>query len=202
MRREVEIKLAVHDPRAVRRRLAETGFRRASKRYFESNALLDFPDRRLRKHGSLVRLRSERGRSLLTFKGPRARQGRFKERTEIESRVADAGEVGKVLEALGLTVAFRYEKYRTLYRRRGDPDDAEVAFDETPIGTYLELEGPKWWIEKVAQALGYGPPDYITLSYGSLYLGWCKSHRREPSHMVFQATNRTFGSGGNAGNGE
>jgi len=186
MRREIEIKLPVHDPRALRRRLAELGFRRASRRYFERNALLDFPGRVLRKKGSLLRLRSEPGRSLLTFKGPRIGSGRFKERVEIEVRLHHAAEVTGILEALGMEVAFRYEKYRTLYRRKSDPPHAEVAFDETPIGVYLEIEGPKRWIDGVARGLGYGQREYITASYGRLYLGWCKTHRVEGDDMVFR----------------
>jgi adenylate cyclase, class 2 len=187
MRREIEIKLSVADPRATRRRLAKLGFRRASKRCFERNLLFDFPDRRLRKEGCLLRLRLERGRWLLTFKGRRISPSRFKVRPEIETRLADGLALGKILEAIGLRVAFRYEKYRTLYGRKGDGDHTEVAYDETPIGTYLELEGPRRWIDQVARELGYGPQDYITPSYGRLYLGWCEAHRRKPTHMVFRA---------------
>lgn len=190
MRPEIEIKLAVHDPRFVRRRLAELGFRRASKRQFERNLLYDFPDRRLRKDGSLVRLRFEGDSGLLTFKGRRVRQGRFKERPEIESRVGDGTETGGILEALGLQVAFRYEKYRTIYRKPRDEAHREVTFDETPIGTYLEIEGPRRWIDEVAKALGYAPRDYISASYGGLYLGWCEEHGCEPSDMVFQRSSR------------
>ena len=95
-----------------------------------------------------------------------------------------------MFEALGLNVAFRYEKYRTLYRKRGDGAHHEVTFDETPIGTYIEIEGPREWIDKVASALGYRPRDYISASYGRLYLEWCKTHRREPSHMVFPRSTR------------
>lgn len=190
MRPEIEIKLAVHDPRAVRRRLAELGFRRISRRRFERNLLYDFPDRRLRKEGSLVRLRFAGTRSLLTFKGRQIRQGRFKERPEIESRVSDGSETGRVLEALGLGVVFRYEKYRSLYRRPGDRAHNEVTFDETPIGTYIELEGLRRWIDRVARALSYRRQDYISASYGRLYLEWCESHRREPSDMVFPRSPR------------
>ena len=193
MRREIEIKLAVHDPRAVRRRLAELGFQRRSKRQFERNLLYDFPDRRLRKEGSLVRLRFAGGRSLLTFKGRRVRQGRFKERPEIETRVSDGLETGRLLEALGLRVAFHYEKYRTLYRKPGDAAHHEVTLDETPIGTYLEIEGRRGWIDQVARGLGYLNHDYVSASYGRLYLGWCDAHGREPSNMVFR---RPLGSRG------
>lgn len=186
MRREIEIKLPVHDPRALRRRLVDLGFRRVSKRYFERNELFDFADRQLRKKGSLLRLRSEPRRTLLTFKGPRIGSGRFKERVEIEARLGDAAAVTGILGYLGMTVAFRYEKYRTRYRRSSDPPHAEVAFDETPIGVYLEVEGPKRWIDEVARGLGYAPREYITASYGRLYLGWCKAHRQEATDMVFR----------------
>ena len=185
MRHEIEIKLPVHDGRAVRRRLAELGFRIIAKRGLERNALFDFAGRRLRKQSSLLRLRSARGRNLLTYKGPRVGAGRFKVRPEIEAQVNDGGEAGRILEALGMSVAFRYEKYRTLYRRRGDPSHTEAAFDETPIGIYLELEGPKAWIDRVARALGYRAQDYVTASYGRLYWSWCRSHGRKPGDMVF-----------------
>ena len=73
-----------------------------------------------------------------------------------------------------------------MYRTPRDGAHREVTFDETPIGTYLEIEGPRLWIDEVAKALGYGPRDYISASYGRLYLGWCEAHGWEPSDMVFQ----------------
>jgi adenylate cyclase class 2 len=185
MRPEIEIKLALHKSAATRRRLAELGFRRVAPRLFERNTLFDFPDGRLRNTDSLLRLRLEGRRSRLTFKGPRVNHDRFKERPEIETDVKDGPEVGRILEALGLRDAFRYEKFRTVYRRRGDPDHAEVAYDETPIGTYLELEGPRRWIDEVAADLGFEREEYITASYCRLYLEWCQALGREPSDMVF-----------------
>lgn len=185
MRHEIEVKLPVADRRAIRRRLTELGFKPAVKRHFERNSLLDFPDRRLRKEGCLLRLRYEGGRSLLTFKGRRVRSGRFKVRPEIETRITDGALISEILERLGLRVAFRYEKYRTIFRRASDPGGTEIAYDETPIGTYLELEGPRRWIDRVARELDYRPADYITASYGRLYLWWCEAHGRTPTHMVF-----------------
>ena len=57
--------------------------------------------------------------------------------------------------------------------------------DETPIGDFLELEGPPRWIARAARALGRSPADYITASYGSLYLQHCQAKGVKPSHMVF-----------------
>ena len=42
--------------------------------------------------------------------------------------------------------------------------------DETPIGTYLEIEGPVDVIHEAARALGRGPADYIGDSYAALFL--------------------------------
>lgn len=135
-----------------------------------------------------MRLRLEGKRSLLTFKGPQAVHDRFKDRLEIETEVKDGSEAGRILEALGLRATFRYEKWRTTYRRGNNPEHAEVAYDETPLGTYLELEGPKRWIDEVARALGFERREYITASYGRLYMEWCEAHGREPSNMVFPAS--------------
>lgn len=185
MRHEIEVKLPVADRRAIRRRLGELGFKPVVKRHFERNSLLDYPDRRLRKEGCLLRIRRAGGRSVLTFKGRRIRSGRFKVRPEIETRLTDEAPVAEIFERLGLRVAFRYEKYRTIFRRASDPEGTEIAYDETPIGTYLELEGPKLWIDRVARELDYRPADYITASYGRLYLWWCEAHGRAPNHMLF-----------------
>jgi len=44
----------------------------------------------------------------------------------------------------------------------------QVAYDEAPIGNYLELEGPEKWIDEVAARLGRSPQDYIMSTYLAL----------------------------------
>ena len=130
-------------------------------------------------------LRRNSEAALLTFKGPvrreessKPRSGRqrttrgrhyYKVREEREVRVADAALLARILEALGLRPSFRYEKYRSTYRL---PSLAGVTLDldETPIGDFLELEGSRAAIDRSAAILGYGPADYITKSYGRLFL--------------------------------
>jgi adenylate cyclase class 2 len=62
-----------------------------------------------------------------------------------------------------------------------------VVFDETPIGNYLELEGPQRWIDEVARQLGYSRRDYITESYAALYLKKCQVEGKTPGNMIFPA---------------
>jgi len=193
MRQETEIKLRVTSPLATKRKLAKLGFAPAGPRLFERNLLFDFPDCRLRKSRTALRLRFENGRNLMTYKGAPVDAPGYKVRREIETEVKDGLRMKQTLEALGLREVFRYEKYRTKYkqpshgRRRGSKGRApgELDFDQTPIGDFIELEGPKRWIDFVARQLGYGREDYITQSYASLYLARCAQRGEKPRNMVF-----------------
>jgi adenylate cyclase class 2 len=217
--REIEIKLEVRDPRALKRSLARLDFRRVEARHFESNCLLDFPNLRLRQAQLLLRLRWKRGKCLLTFKGAPSRSRHYKVRTEMEMEVEDGGGLREILESAGLREVFRYDKYRTQYApasgrqkmarqdgsagrgaKRRAPERCELAYDETPIGNYVELEGPPEWIDEVARRLGCQRSDYITLSYAALYHQKCREQGKKPANMVFPAR-RSGGSrnGGAAG---
>lgn len=186
---ETEIKLEVRDRRALRRRLAKSGFRMIEPRHLESNALYDFPDLRLWKAHCLLRLRQEGKRWLVTFKGAPLESRDYKVRREIETEVSHGPAVRELLEALGFHESFRYEKFRTVYSPSSSPSTGELKlllFDETPIGDYLELEGPKRWIDQVARNLGYRRLDYITASYASLYRQKCEELGKRPGSMVFE----------------
>jgi adenylate cyclase class 2 len=179
---EIEIKLAVPDVRSARALLRKAGFRVVKPRVFEANAVFDTPKLTLRKSSRLLRVRTAGRAATLTYKGKPV-GGRHKSREELETKLSDAAKTSTILERLNLRPVFRYEKYRTEFQQ---PRHAGVAvLDETPIGVYLELEGTEHWIDRTAKRLGFTEHDYITASYGRLYLEWCKAHRRKPGDMVF-----------------
>lgn len=60
-----------------------------------------------------------------------------------------------------------------------------MDLDETPIGVFLELEGPKRVIDRAANKLGYAKSDYLTVSYLELYGSDCLMQGRKPGNMVF-----------------
>ena len=187
-RHETEIKLVVKDPREVRGRLKELGFRAIHARHFESNYLFDFADQRLRKSRCLLRLRFAGNKGILTFKGAPVRSRDYKIRREIESPVEDGHQLREILTNLGMREVFSYEKFRTVYAPRGKAEVSEapnLVFDETPIGNYLELEGPQRWIDEVARHLGYTRQEYITESYASLYRKQCLEDGKTPGNMIF-----------------
>ena len=134
-------------------------------RHFEDNVLFDDAMSSLAASGRALRLRRTDAAAIVTYKGPRVTGAGVKSRPEIEVTVADADAAQQVLEGLGYHKAFRYQKYREAFRWR----DAEIVVDETPIGTFLEVEGPIETIHAAAAALGRGPADYVTESYPALF---------------------------------
>jgi len=217
---ETEIKLPARDRGQLEKRLSRLGFKVLKARHYESNYLFDFPDLRLRQSQCLLRLRFAGGENWLTFKGPSLRRRGYETRREIETRVEDGALLGEVLKNLGLKRVFIYEKYRTTYAqgdyadlqalpqapRRGGPcarpqaegNEADhglpqVAYDETPIGNYLELEGPEEWIDAVATRLGYSRQDYIANNYLALYYQKCREEGKTPGNMVFKGRKSRLG---------
>jgi len=187
-RHETEIKLRVKDPNEVRRRITELGFRPVQARHFESNYLFDFPDQRLHKARRLLRLRFANDQGLLTFKGTPLRSRDYKIRPEIETNVEDAQQLREILRSLGMREVFCYEKFRTVYAPRGKrevPEAPHLVYDETPIGNFLELEGPGGWIDAVARQLGYSRQEYIRESYAALYRKSCLEEGKKLGNMIF-----------------
>lgn len=181
---EVEIKLPAASADEALRKLQAIGFRVVKERAFEANIVFDTPEQDLRQTQRLLRVRTLVGsEAKLTFKGPPL-PAKHKIREEIETSLGDATVFGLILDRLGYRAVFRYEKYRTELEQPGSGGTATV--DETPIGAYVELEGPPDWIDGAARSLGHAESDYITASYGSLWLGWRESHPDAPVDMVFQ----------------
>src|SRR5262249_45137248 len=115
---------------------------------------------------------------------------RYKIREEIEAELPDGAALKKIFEGLGLRGWFRYEKFRTTYilpARRRWANGLFLEVDETPIGLFVELEGPGAAIDRAAHELGFSRKDYVLKNYLVLYLDDCKSKGQQPTHMLFDA---------------
>ena len=121
---------------------------------------------------------------VITFKGRAKPSEKYKVREEVELHLPDAAQADRLLRSLGLAPWFRYEKRRTSFRLPRLPG-LLVELDVTPIGPFLELEGPRQSIDRAARLLGYCPSDYITASYWTLYQEHRRSRPNAPANMVF-----------------
>jgi adenylate cyclase, class 2 len=187
-----------------------------SGRVHEWNTLYDTAAQELRGKDQLLRVRVEtptdRSRSkdkkrfLLTFKGPvkgggagsgsakrsandRRYGGSHKVREEIELEVGNAKALGTIFAGLGMRESFHYEKYRTTFRMPAAARWAKrllIELDETPIGIFVELEGPAMTIDRVAKLLGYSKNEYVLTNYLWLHAEKCMERGEKVGDMVFR----------------
>ncbi len=181
MSTENEIKVKIGDAGEFCHRLSVLNPVVLSVRHFEDNHLVDFPDRRLRSIQCLVRIRFTEGEHVFTFKGPPRPEGIFKTREELETRLEDGTILLQALERIGMCICFRYQKYR----REFVLGEIHVAVDETPIGNYVEFEGPESGILDLTREMGIPESGFLRSSYYSLYLEYCRDNNQTPGFMVF-----------------
>lgn len=187
---EREIKLRFDGPAEARAAILAVGATPIRGRRLQEDCLLDTCDRRLRALGSILRLRLDGGKSLVTFKGP-VQPGEMKVREEWETLVGDGLALLRILEDLGYQVWFRYQKYREEFGH----EEVTIALDETPVGTFVEIEGSERGIADLAASLGRSPSDYVLDSYRTLYLKYCEARGCPPGDMLFEDTEATRGEG-------
>lgn len=178
---EREIKLHFESAESAREAIIRAGAAPLHGRRLQEDFLLDNEEETLRRRRCVLRVRVENGKSRLTFKGP-VQSSAMKVREEIETVVGDGETLLKVFAELGLHVWFRYEKYREEFAY----EDVIVSVDETPVGTYVELEGGEQGIEQFAAAIGRGPTDYILDSYRGLFLRLRDERGLSGRDMVFE----------------
>jgi adenylate cyclase class 2 len=178
---EREIKLRFDSAEAARHAIVSIGAVPYKARRLQDDRLLDDNTASLQRRGCALRLRTDGTDSVLTFKGP-VLPGLMKLREEFESGIEQGEQVLRLLGELGYTPRFRYQKYREEFRL----DGLVVALDETPVGTYIELEGEEAAIEAAARRLGRGPDDYVRASYRTLFLEFREAHRLSASDMLFE----------------
>jgi adenylate cyclase class 2 len=179
---EREIKLKFDSAGEARDRILSIGATPLRGRRLQEDCLLDTEQDALYRRRCVLRVRNEGGKSQLTFKGP-VQQSAMKVREEHETIVADGATLLTILQELGLHAWFRYEKYREEF----SAEDVIIAIDETPVGTFVEIEGGERHIHQTAAALGKTPADYITDSYRTLFLQHCAHHGLTCTDMLFAA---------------
>jgi adenylate cyclase, class 2 len=187
MQKEIEIKFRVPTLRSLNRQLHAAGFRLLTPRTHEMNTLYDLPGEILRNRHELLRIRKYGSLWTLTHKSG-TKRGKHSSRVELETAVADGKKLDAILHALGYAPSFRYEKFRAEWVDKTRSDGkGKVVVDETPIGSFCEIEGPPRWIDATAKKLGVTPADYITKNYAGLFLDWKEKTKSKAEEMTFKA---------------
>lgn len=174
------MKLSFDSPEQARAAVKTAGAALFRPRRLQQDTLFDTPDGSLRQRRCVLRIRQEDGGCVLTFKGP-PQPGAMKLREEHETRVDNGPALRHLLAGLGYAPWFRYDKYREEFRTAA----VIVAIDETPVGTFVELEGDERGILETAHTLGRSPGDFILESYRALFLSRRERFGIRADDMVF-----------------
>jgi adenylate cyclase, class 2 len=187
---EIELKFSLPDPEALQTHLPALGFQLVTPRTFEHNTLYDTPNRDLRARREILRIRQYGALCTVTHKRLPNQQDpvdttRYKIRIETETIVAEGEALAEIFQQLGYSPAFVYEKYRTEWSCATGSVIAHLVIDETPIGNYVELEGPTAWIDQTLIDLNIDPATCLTDSYGKLFLDWKQRTASSAENLTF-----------------
>lgn len=169
---ESELKIPVTDFEPVRASLRHERAVVVQAMAREINLLLDQDDGHLRTAGSLLRLRQHGDRNTLTLKGPASYRGAIKVRPEHETEFTDFSRMVEIFERLGFSVFMRYEKDREEWLL----GEFSIVLDHTPMGDFVEVEGPPERLELTARLLGLDAATAVRGSYVSLWLEYRELH--------------------------
>jgi len=178
---EQEMKIPVATLSAVRERLGHSGGRRLNPSTLEENWVLDDPGRTLSGSGRLLRVRRAGEQAWLTLKEPGSFSGGVKSRVEIQTSIGNAETVLAVLGGLGFRPVRCYQKRREEWSF----GPVVVALDETPMGEFVELEGPAELLARAATDLGLDPRKAVLGTYLDLWVAYRALHPEAPVNMTF-----------------
>jgi predicted adenylyl cyclase CyaB len=115
----------------------------------------DTPDRALLAKDHVLRVRTYRDdvgvRAELDWKGPTRREGGYKLRDELETKVGDPDALGEILTALGYEVSIAIDREIVQY----DLEGTMIRFERYPrMDELVEVEGEPEHIERAIAILG------------------------------------------------
>ena len=167
---EIEVKFLDINPKKIEKKLKNIGAQKVFDDLYRRK-VFDYPDLRLDKAGSWIRLRDERDKVTLAFKqriGIGADEKTHdKSMEEIEVEVSDFDKTAEILLKAGFIQKHYVENRRIRYQL----DDIEFDIDFYPlIEPYLEIEAPSWEkINEVISLLGFNPEDKKIFSAYQIY---------------------------------
>ena len=139
---------------------------------FYRHSSYDYPDLRLDKDNSWIRLRDEGDKIILAFKkrlGVTSQDGSTNDdgMEEIEIEVSSYEETAHFLKKIGMVEKHEAEKKRSRWQKR------EIIFDIDTwpsIPTLLEIEGPSWEeVDSAARLLNLDPENKKVCSVNQIY---------------------------------
>lgn len=166
---EYEVKFLNIDVAALEQQLVSVGATQQGE-YFYRRRIFDYPDLRLDKAGSWLRLRDEGDKVTLSFKKRLGIKGQDESddgMEEHETIVSDFDTTGSILESVGLVEKFYQENRRVRWVK----DDIEFDIEYWPmLEPYLEIEAPsEERVQEGVRLLGFNSKDQKVFTNFQMY---------------------------------
>lgn len=151
---EIEVKFLNINPESIEKKLKEIGAEKVGE-YFYRRRVFDYPDWRLDKNHSWLRLRDEGEQITLSLKKRLGVDEDNKKNNdagmeEIEIKVNNFDETANLILSLGFVEKHYAENKRTRWLKDGVEFDIDIYPE---LETFLEIEAPTW--EKIDEAIGW-----------------------------------------------
>jgi adenylate cyclase class 2 len=169
---EIEYKFKVKDKQKVTKILDKVATKKTSRQY-QSNIMFDNSSGIMHKTNGRVRVRTlgESGEKTLTYKRPLPPENGAKREIEYEIKFSDStSQIEKILEVMEFIPTTSYERYQTKWQI----GNVYISLDEYPYADFLEIEGQKEEIEKIAEQLGFLVSEGLTKPVDTLFQEWRK----------------------------
>ncbi len=181
MNTELECKLKINSRDEISNKLTKLGAKDLGD-IKEKNWVFDTVEHKLKESHNLLRLRTTRKKSTITFKG-KYEDSNFKKRLELESVVDSPENMMQIFSQLGYVKSWYYEKMRHTF----ELDNCEIVLDKMPnLGDFIEIEAKtEEDICRVLTKLELKTENHIDKSYLDLFAEYCGAKGEQLSDMKF-----------------
>lgn len=158
----------------------------AEKEVHQKTVMFDNADKLMEHTDGRIRLRQQGNKISLSYKRPLPSAGNEKKEVELETEVGNFEVISNILRMMGYAPSTSYEKYTTFLKLKDQPE-IHIEIQKYPFETFLEIEGSKEEIEKIAKQLGFDTKNALIKPVDTLFTEWrsAKGLSFKP-HMAFK----------------
>ena len=181
---EVELKFKIDDEDISRTKMnIDVIF---SEEVHQKTVMFDNADKLMEYTDGRIRLRQQGNNASLSYKRPLPSVGNEKKEVEIETEVGNFEVMSNILRMMGYAPSTSYEKYTALLKLKNKPD-IHIEIQKYPFEIFLEIEGGKEEIEKVAKQLGFDIKNALVKPVDTLFMEWRLTNGLSfKPHMTFK----------------